>query len=149
MIDKAEQLIQEKEQFIQEKANNPRCFKGLCSNFITHYKQSRKAFKLKRDDIDPLLQQELDPISYQTNPPEIWLRSSENYLAFESRNSMVNNVWHALKDDNVYMIGVYGMGGLGKTTLVQEAGRKANEEKIFDDIVFVEEILFKHVNCIL
>ncbi|XP_044470317.1 probable disease resistance protein At4g27220 [Mangifera indica] len=138
MIDKAEQLIKEKEQFIREKANNPRCFKGLCSNFIIHYKQSRKAFKLKRDDIDPLLQQELGPISYQTNPPEIWLRSSENYLAFESRNSMVNNVWHALKDENVYMIGVYGMGGLGKTTLVQEAGRKANEEKIFDDIVFVE-----------
>ncbi|XP_044482300.1 uncharacterized protein LOC123208802 isoform X2 [Mangifera indica] len=138
MIDKAEQLIKEKEQFIREKANNPRCFKGLCSNFIIHYKQSRKAFKLKRDDIDPLLQQELGTISYRTKPPEIWLRPSEDYLAFESRNSTVKNVWDALNDENVFMIGVYGMGGLGKTTLVEEIGRKAEKDKLFEDIVFVE-----------
>ncbi|XP_044477962.1 probable disease resistance protein At4g27220 [Mangifera indica] len=140
MIDKAEQLIQEKEQFIQEKANNRRCFKGLCSSFIIHYKQSRKAFKLKQDDIDPLLQQgeKLGPISYQTNPPDLRLRPNEDYLAFESRNSVVKNVWDALNDENVYMIGVYGMGGLGKTTLVEELGRNAEKDKLFEDIVFVE-----------
>ncbi|XP_044481816.1 disease resistance protein At4g27190-like [Mangifera indica] len=135
-----EKTIIEAEQLIQEKANNPRCFKGLCPNFIIHYKQSNKAFKLKRDDIAPLHQQEkdLDPVSYPTNPPKIWLRSSEDYLAFESRNSTMKNVWDALNDNNVFMIGVYGMGGLGKTTLVQEAGRKAKEKKLFEDIVFVE-----------
>ncbi|XP_044482569.1 probable disease resistance protein At4g27220 isoform X2 [Mangifera indica] len=132
-ITKAEQLIQEKE-------IDSRCFKGLSPNFIIHYKQSRKAFKLKRDDIDPLLQQEgeLSPVSYQTNPPDIWLRPSENYLAFESRNSTVKNVWDALNDENVFMIGVYGMGGLGKTTLVEELGRKAEKDKLFEDIVFLE-----------
>ncbi|KAJ0079436.1 hypothetical protein Patl1_24272 [Pistacia atlantica] len=36
------------------------------------------------------------------------------------------------------MIGVYGMGGLGKTTLVQEVGKKAEKDKLFDDFVFVE-----------
>ncbi|KAJ0013241.1 hypothetical protein Pint_21705 [Pistacia integerrima] len=36
------------------------------------------------------------------------------------------------------MIGVYGMGGLGKTTLVQEVGRKAEKDSLFNDIVFVE-----------
>ncbi|KAJ0013893.1 hypothetical protein Pint_21621 [Pistacia integerrima] len=36
------------------------------------------------------------------------------------------------------MIGVYGMGGLGKTTLVQEVGRKAEKDNLFNDIVFVE-----------
>ncbi|XP_044478112.1 probable disease resistance protein At1g61310 [Mangifera indica] len=135
-----EDTITKAEQLIQEKEINSRCFKRLCPSFIIHYKQSRKAFKLKRDGIDPLLQQEreLSPVSYQTNPPEIWLRSSENYLAFESRNSTVKNVWDALNDENVFLIGVNGMGGLGKTTLVQEVGRKAKKEKLFDDIVFVE-----------
>ncbi|XP_044482582.1 disease resistance protein RFL1-like [Mangifera indica] len=135
-----EETITKAEQLIQEKENNSRCFKGLSPNFIIHYKQSRKAFKLKRDGIDPLLQQEreLSPVSYQTNPPEIWLRSSENYLAFESRNSTVKNVWDALNDENVFMIGVYGMGGLGKTTLVEELGRKAEKDKLFEDIVFLE-----------
>ncbi|XP_044478010.1 uncharacterized protein LOC123205165 isoform X2 [Mangifera indica] len=127
-------------QLIQEKANNPRCFKGLCPNFIIHYKQSKKAFKLKWDDIDPLFQQEkeFDRVSFPVNPPEIWLTSNDDYLAFESRNSIVKSVWEALNDENVYMVGVYGMGGTGKTTLVQEIGRKAEKDKLFEEIVFVE-----------
>ncbi|XP_044483530.1 probable disease resistance protein At1g61190 [Mangifera indica] len=128
-ITKAEQLIQGKEKI-------PGCFKGLCPN----YKQSKRAFKLKRDDIDPLLKQEkeFDQVSFPTIQQDIWLRSSEDYLTFESRNSTVKHVWDALNDDNVYMIGVYGMGGIGKTTLVQEVGRKAEKDKLFEDIVFVE-----------
>ncbi|XP_044481642.1 probable disease resistance protein At1g61310 isoform X3 [Mangifera indica] len=135
-----EKTIIEAEKLIKEKENNPRCFKGLCPNFVIHYKHSKKSFKLKQNEIDPLLQQEkeLGPVSFPTTPPEIWLRSNEDYLAFKSRNSTVNNVWDALNDENVYMIGVYGMGGIGKTTLVQELGRKAEKDKLFEEIVFVE-----------
>ncbi|XP_044480961.1 probable disease resistance protein At4g27220 isoform X5 [Mangifera indica] len=131
-----DKTITEAEQLIQEKTNNPPCFKGLCSN----YKQSKKAFKLKWDDIDPLLQQEkeFDQVSFPTIQQDIWLRSSEDYLTFESRNSIMKNVWDALNDENVYMIGVYGMGGIGKTTLVQEVGRKAEQDNLFEDIAFVE-----------
>ncbi|XP_044482272.1 probable disease resistance protein At1g61310 [Mangifera indica] len=136
-----EKAITKVEQLIQEKADNQRYSKGLCCNFIIHYKHSKKAFKLKRDNVDPLLQQgkELGPVSSRTNPLlEIWLRSSEDYLAFESRNSTMKNVWDALIDENVFMTGVYGMGGIGKTTLVQELGRKAKMDQLFEDIVFVE-----------
>ncbi|XP_044482456.1 uncharacterized protein LOC123208895 isoform X2 [Mangifera indica] len=126
--------ISEAEQLIQEKANNPRCFKGLWSN----YKQSKKAFKLIRDDIDLLLQQEKEfgEISFATIPQDIRLVTSEDYLVLESRTSITKNVWDALNDENVYMIGVYGMGGIGKTTLVQKVGGEA--KKLFEDIVFVE-----------
>ncbi|XP_044467179.1 probable disease resistance protein At4g27220 isoform X1 [Mangifera indica] len=133
-----DKTITEAEPLIPEKANNRRCFKGFCPNFIFHYKQSWKAFKLKRDGIDRLLQKEkeLGPFSKPTNPPDRRFIPHEDYLTFESRNSLEKNVWDALNDENVYMIGVYGMGGLGKTTLVEELCRKA--EKRFDDIVFVE-----------
>ncbi|XP_044479706.1 disease resistance protein At4g27190-like [Mangifera indica] len=135
-----EKTITKAEQMIQEKANDPRCFKGLCPNFVIHYRKSKKAFKLKHDDIDRLLQKEkeLSPISKPSNPPDRRFISNEDYLTFESRNSLVKNVWDALNDENVYMIGVYGMGGLGKTTLVEELGRKAKEDKLFEDIVLVE-----------
>ncbi|KAJ6314022.1 hypothetical protein OIU78_017640 [Salix suchowensis] len=41
----------------------------------------------------------------------------------------------ALKDDNVNMIGLYGMGGVGKTTLVKEVGRIAKESHLFDEVL--------------
>ncbi|KAJ6314012.1 hypothetical protein OIU78_017630 [Salix suchowensis] len=41
----------------------------------------------------------------------------------------------ALKDDNVNMIGLYGMGGVGKTTLVKEIGRRAKESQLFDVVL--------------
>jgi len=39
----------------------------------------------------------------------------------------------ALKDGKKYhMIGFHGMGGSGKTTLVKEVGKKAEELQLFD-----------------
>ncbi|KAJ0079828.1 hypothetical protein Patl1_24593 [Pistacia atlantica] len=64
--------ISEAERLTEEKGKNPRCFKGLRPNCITGYKHSKKAFKLKRDDIGPLLLQEekFDSVSYPTIPLE-------------------------------------------------------------------------------
>ncbi|XP_044482833.1 probable disease resistance protein At4g27220 isoform X2 [Mangifera indica] len=131
-----EKTITEAEQLIQKKANNPRCLNGLWSN----YKQSKKAFKLIRDDIDLLLQQEKEfgEISFATIPQDIRLVPSEDYLVLESRTSIMKNVWDALNDENVYMIGVYGMAGTGKTTLVQKVGGEAKKDELFEDVVFVE-----------
>ncbi|KAJ6301145.1 hypothetical protein OIU77_015454 [Salix suchowensis] len=41
----------------------------------------------------------------------------------------------ALKDDNINMIGLYGMGGVGKTTLVKEVGRRAKETQLIDEVL--------------
>ncbi|KAJ0015113.1 hypothetical protein Pint_21631 [Pistacia integerrima] len=109
---KANNTITEAEKLTEEKENNPRCFK------------------------------QEDKVSYPTIHKEIWLRSNEDYLAFESRNSTVKDVWDALNDENIYMMGVYGMGGLGKTTLVHEVGRQAEKDKLFEEIALVE-VMFK------
>ncbi|KAJ0014840.1 hypothetical protein Pint_21509 [Pistacia integerrima] len=57
---KASNTITEAEKLIEGKENNPRCFKGLCPNWITRYKHSKKAFKLKQDDISLELDKESD-----------------------------------------------------------------------------------------
>ncbi|XP_031286053.1 probable disease resistance protein At1g61190 [Pistacia vera] len=134
-----EKTITEAEQLIAEEGNNARCFKGLCPNWITRYKHSKKAFKLKEKDINQLLDEEFNEVSSPIIQQDIWLRSNnDDYLGFESRTSTEKNVWDALNDGNIYMIGVYGMGGLGKTTLVQEVGRKAMKEPLFDEVVLIE-----------
>ncbi|XP_058211573.1 disease resistance protein At4g27190-like [Rhododendron vialii] len=39
------------------------------------------------------------------------------------------------KDGSSNMIGICGLGGVGKTTLAKQVAKKAKEEKLFDDIV--------------
>ncbi|XP_028066854.1 disease resistance protein At4g27190-like [Camellia sinensis] len=60
--------------------------------------------------------------------------SSANYANFESRKSVFENIMVALQDSNVKMIGVYGTGGVGKTTMVEEIGKQV-KNGLFDEVV--------------
>ncbi|KAJ0079413.1 hypothetical protein Patl1_24410 [Pistacia atlantica] len=74
----------------------------------THYQNSKATSELMEDNIGPLLQQEkcFKKVSHPTIHKETWLRSNEDYLAFESKNSIVKNVWDALQDEEIYMMSV-------------------------------------------
>ncbi|KAJ0014792.1 hypothetical protein Pint_21586 [Pistacia integerrima] len=52
----------------------------------------------------------------------------DDYWPFESRKSIVKNMWDASKDVNTSMMGVSSMGGVGKNMFVKEVGRKAMED---------------------
>jgi len=43
----------------------------------------------------------------------------------------------ALGDDHISIIGVHGMGGSGKTTLVTEVGKKVEELHMFDKVISI------------
>ncbi|KAL3729772.1 hypothetical protein ACJRO7_026845 [Eucalyptus globulus] len=57
----------------------------------------------------------------------IKLRNDE---VFESRALMIREIMDALASNSV--VGVYGMGGIGKSTLLVDVERKIREEKSFD-----------------
>ncbi|XP_027342057.1 disease resistance protein At4g27190-like [Abrus precatorius] len=62
--------------------------------------------------------------------------AAKKKLTIRKLNTNIQNqILNALKDDEVRMIGVYGMGGIGKTALVKEVGKEA--EQIFDKVVFL------------
>ncbi|XP_038691670.1 disease resistance protein At4g27190-like [Tripterygium wilfordii] len=46
----------------------------------------------------------------------------------------MEQVMDALKKDFTNFVGIHGMGGVGKTTLVKEIARKCKEEKLFDNV---------------
>ncbi|XP_017985184.1 PREDICTED: probable disease resistance protein At4g27220 isoform X2 [Theobroma cacao] len=60
---------------------------------------------------------------------------SKDFMSSESSNSALKEIMDALKKGDVNMIGLYGMGGVGKTTLAKEVGKQAKQ--LFDKVVIV------------
>ncbi|XP_065874073.1 disease resistance protein At4g27190-like [Euphorbia lathyris] len=62
-----------------------------------------------------------------------------DFMEFESRASVVNQVWEALKDENVKMCCLCGMGGTGKTTLAKKLIQRVEmvTDNLFDKVAMV------------
>ncbi|XP_024186896.1 toll/interleukin-1 receptor-like protein [Rosa chinensis] len=75
-----------------------------------------------------LVRRDIRPIS---------IMSSSNFEAFESTRKAMNELMEALEDDDVSAIGVYGMGGVGKTTMVKHVGAQAQKMGLFDRVIIV------------
>ncbi|XP_028780999.1 putative disease resistance protein At3g15700 [Neltuma alba] len=55
----------------------------------------------------------------------------------ESRNLVKKDVVLSLKDPKISKIGVYGISGVGKTTLVKEVAKQVKDDKLFVAVVMV------------
>ncbi|GAY69265.1 hypothetical protein CUMW_270550, partial [Citrus unshiu] len=86
-----------------EESTNKRCLKGLCPNWKTRYQLSKKV---------------------ETEVKAI-IELGEEVKKFDT------SIKNALTEANVSIIGVYGIGGIRKTTLVKEFARQAREKKLF------------------
>ena len=62
----------------------------------------------------------------------------KRYECFWSRDSTLNDIMDALRDDKTKMIGVYGMGGLGKTMLVKQVAQQAKQQNLFTTYIFID-----------
>ncbi|XP_028760277.1 disease resistance protein At4g27190-like [Neltuma alba] len=58
-------------------------------------------------------------------------------MDFKPRASIFDSLFKAIKDGKNKMVGLYGIGGSGKTTLAIEVGKKAEGLKLFDKAVMV------------
>ena len=71
-------------------------------------------------------------VSIPRNPPLGIRDSSVVEEEFESRLSTMNEIMEALDDRAVNLIGLHGLGGVGKITLAKQVAKKAQEEKILN-----------------
>ncbi|KAK4275849.1 hypothetical protein QN277_018866 [Acacia crassicarpa] len=70
--------------------------------------------------------------------PDIEYHSIQNFRLFNATKIAFDQLWKALEDDGSFMIGLWAMGGAGKTTLVKAVGNKAKESQLFDRVVLAE-----------
>ncbi|KAB2606998.1 disease resistance protein [Pyrus ussuriensis x Pyrus communis] len=95
---------------------------------------SRKAYKIKQDVLQ--LQDEGKFENVHPAPsPEIWSTIEKGFKDFKSRMANMNEVMEGLKREEVRMIGICGMGGVGKTTMVKEIITRLAKLNLFDNIV--------------
>ncbi|TXG65725.1 hypothetical protein EZV62_007000 [Acer yangbiense] len=115
-----------------------KCFKGLCPNPKKRYQHSRKAVK-KTEAVARLYDEGSFPtVSFRTIPEETWIPSYKGYMVFESRMSTLKNILDALSNPYVNMVGIYGTGGIGKTTLAKEIAQHAEDKKLFNAVSFAK-----------
>ncbi|RVW78428.1 Disease resistance protein [Vitis vinifera] len=137
----AEGIIQKRDDFNEDERKASKS----CFYLKSRYQLSKQA-KKQAGDIVLKIQQAHNfrgRVSYRPPPspsPIISSASFKDYEAFQSRESTFNQIMQASRNEDMRMIGVWGMGGVGKTTLVKQVAQQAEENKLFHKVVMALNI---------
>ncbi|GMN63991.1 hypothetical protein TIFTF001_033061 [Ficus carica] len=120
---------------------NKSCISGCVPDCRWRCRLSKQA-KAMASDVDALLlaEQRYDNVSLPRaqRPPEFTrTESMRKFQLFSSTEIAMNKVMEGLRSDSIRVIGVHGMGGVGKTTMVKQVAEKGVTEGLFNVVVMV------------
>ncbi|KAL7197641.1 hypothetical protein ACSBR2_020217 [Camellia fascicularis] len=152
-LTKANDNTAEAETIIKDKAQVQKgCFNGWCPNLKLRYSLGRKAVK-KTQELALLHAEGSNYIQSSYNPPPTSIEpppTTTEFQGFVSRILVMNEIIEALKDDGIHLIGICGMGGMGKTTMAKEVAKET--KNLFNEfpvaVVGQEPDLTKVQRCI-
>ncbi|KAG8372059.1 hypothetical protein BUALT_Bualt12G0027200 [Buddleja alternifolia] len=106
-------------------------------NIKSRFLLSRKAKKATEVMKELRGDSKFDHISQPAPPPARGpIQIGETYQ-FETRKKIEEDIMEALRGGEVNMLGICGMGGVGKTTMANRIMKSAREEDLFDEILMV------------
>ncbi|XP_022745268.1 uncharacterized protein LOC111295799, partial [Durio zibethinus] len=139
LVSKVDEILSNMETLENEIKQNKRFF-NWCPDWIWRYRLSKK---VTRNTL--VICELLKKTTKFGQPGRVGYRSpgtistiefhlSKDFMASKSSETASKQIIEALQDDNVSMIGLWGMGGVGKTTLVHEVGTYAKRQNLFDKV---------------
>ncbi|XP_065873908.1 disease resistance protein At4g27190-like [Euphorbia lathyris] len=129
----ADKLLQ-KAQIIIPQNNRRRLFPNLWSR----YSLSKNAFQLTQEINEKVRNAPDFGTAFNRPAPKLGAKFDlAGFTEFESRVSVMNKVWGALKDEKVRMCSICGMGGVGKTMLAKKLIQRVERDHLFDMVAMV------------
>ncbi|KAG7011007.1 Disease resistance protein, partial [Cucurbita argyrosperma subsp. argyrosperma] len=117
---------------LSSNSSNPSAF-----NLVDRYRLGRKT-KKKIEALHELIGKRINFVEVGYPAPLLETKNiivPGGYQVLESKISMAKQIKKALQE--VSRVGVYGMGGVGKTYLLNEVKKMVLEEKVFDRVIEV------------
>ncbi|PWA78880.1 NB-ARC domains-containing protein [Artemisia annua] len=139
-VDEADAHITMAEEFLQEEADAKKtCFNfWMCVNLNTFHHYGKQA----TNKFSSLEQHQKDGAAYEgdvsiptPSPGILELNQRKNYDDLDTHKSALEKIVKSIEDESMQIIGIYGIGGVGKTTLAKEVAAIVNH--LFDHVVFV------------
>ncbi|KAM0944102.1 putative AAA+ ATPase domain, P-loop containing nucleoside triphosphate hydrolase [Dioscorea sansibarensis] len=115
---------------------NGNCVAGPCSlNFFSRYKISSDAIKLEKE-INQLKAEQVEITLVEIPPPKPVPASHR--IFGKGISSKLDTICSYLADETVGMVGIWGMGGVGKTTLLTKIQSLLDNANMgFDHVLFL------------
>ncbi|KAL2322636.1 hypothetical protein Fmac_027015 [Flemingia macrophylla] len=103
--------------------------KGTCTNFMWRYKVGKKSTKMRKN-MSQL---------HEEGKALLSLKPAKDYKGPKSRNDTINDIIEALKNPDLFQtVGVWGLGGVGTSSVVDQVVEIANDKKLFGSVVFIK-----------
>ncbi|XP_024030761.1 disease resistance protein At4g27190 [Morus notabilis] len=137
--ERADKLLKEHEALKDRSEKNKRCSgSGCLPDCRWRWRLSKEAVDMASVVDDILKEQRFDNVALPRaeRPPEFRrTESMRKFMLFSSTEKAMDEVMEALRSGGTRVIGVHGMGGVGKTSMVKQVATKAISERLFSIVV--------------